>query len=628
MKKIWFSLILTIPLFAQQSLGTEEDVVVTADRDAQSLQELKKEVELIKKVYSQREAAMQKDIDSLRSKVEGDKKVAVKKKSDETPENLYDSVKEEQTTLYDFDQRFSVKSEKSPFEFDWSYNMLQEFHWWNNTDLRTLNTESDTEIAYTDDQMALALTRAKIDAEVTFPEERIGLELSWGFDGVWGHDQLQGYANPGTRIGRANVFWNYLAGSVVNSTLTIGRQYFSIGGISNDYMLKDVLDAVVIDAKWNKFLEARFLVLDVYSGANNYGSDDGEVWNDEFQYFTRDDGEQMGGLNGDVSTYRTGLVVSLKELVGMPSGMELDPRLYGFFANVRGNGGGADRSENGQIGNFSDNDWSAMGGGRASFSMSTLPLTKSLMVYADAAVSAGTDLKRDGEPTVSNLGFGGGMGAQATLAEMMGLVPFVEIDTFYATGPEYDQKGNLISHGFVSFKGDEIGGLLFRRYWGVHPSSYVDDDGIDNSPFSANRKSGTFMAHAGAGSEIAKKHTVRLDYWFSMDTGTAYLAEYGDYTYGSSGTYIDHVASENPYMSKAELEAQKRMGKILGHEINLGYIFEPNKLLSYSITGAVFMPGDFFEKPIEDAAATNGVPKGGASDAFFYGMAFGTELHF
>lgn len=633
MKKLIAALIIlfAFSIQAQPAISDEDAVVVTSSKDAESMEELKKEIELMKKVYNKREEDMKTQVDLLRKQVDelkenngdGNKSTAGKKNKTETPDNQYDTVDEEQKTLYDFDQRFSVNTDKPAYNFDWSFNMQQEFHWWNNTDLRTLNTESDTEIRYTDDQMAVAFTRAKIDAEVTIPDEGIGLELSWGFDGVWGHDQLQGFANPGTRIGRANVFWNFLNGSFASSTLTVGRQYFSVGGIPNDYMQKDILDAIVLDGKFSKLLEARFLLLDVYSGANNYGSDDGEVWNDEFQYFTRDDSEVTSGLNGDVSTYRWGAIFSFKEFVAnlMPSTLETDPRLYAYYARVRGNGGGSDRSENGTIGNFSDNDWSAMGGARVATSVKDVPMLDSLLVYVDGAMSAGQDIKRDGEPDADYIAFAGGLGAQAWLDEILFVRPFVELDAFVAQGPKYDYEGNLISHGFVSFKGDEIGGLLFRRYWGVHPSAYVDDDGIDETPFSANRKSGLFMMHGGGGAEVFKKHTLRLDYWFTMDTGSI---EYRDYFEAN----IDDLASANPYKSKAELEALKRLGKVIGHEVNLAYSFEPNRLLSYTITGAVFIPGSFFDEPIEDAASTIGVPKGTGSDAFFYGMAFGTELHF
>lgn len=543
---------------------------------------------------------------------------------------LYESkFVDEQTGLYDFDKRFSVVKEKSKYEFNWSFNLLQEFHWYQNADLRKLNSESDTEIRYTDDQMGFAVTRAKIDASVLFPEEKIGLELSWGFDGVWGHDQLQGYSNPGTRIGRANIFYNFQNASFMQSTLTVGRQYFSIGGIPHDYMQKDILDAIVLDTKINRILEARLLLLDVYSGANNFGNDDGERWNDEFQFLTRDDAEVQEGLNGDVSTYRWGVVVSFEELFRsfFPSYIDFDFRPYFYYARVRGNGGGADRSENGQIGNFSDNDWSLMAGGRFILTLKRILMFQNISVYADMAFSSGQDIKREGEPDASyNKGaFGGGL--LLDTKEIAGLFSILsELGFFYAEGSEYNAYGNMVSHGFISFKGDEIGGLLFRRYWGVHPSGYVDDDGIDNDPFDANRKSGVLMFQAGFGFKILQKLTIRADYWFSKDTSVSNVPFDKVYQDGLTGT--EKAAELNPYKSKSEIEAQKRLGEILGHEINLTAKYEANKLLTFYVVVATFIPGDFFKYPIEDVASTNGVPKGAESDADFFGLAFGSELRF
>jgi hypothetical protein len=537
----------------------------------------------------------------------------------------------DQDTIYDWDQRFVIikKEDKPDFQLDWAVNILQEFHNYNNTDLRELNSESDLEIRHTDDRTGLALTRAKIDGAFLFPEYRLGLALSWGFDGVWGHDQLQGFSNPGTRIGRANVFWNFAHSKTLDATVTMGRQFFTIGGgMRNDYMQKDILDAVVLDFNSNGIVEGHLLLLDVYSGANNFGSDEGERWNDEFQFFTRDDGEVVEGINGDVSTYRWGAVFSFKEPVSksLPKKFELDPRVYGFYALVRGNGGGLDRSENGAVGNFSDNDWSALGGGRLVFTANKLSFLEKAVVYGDAAYSMGTDLKRKGEPAADYQALGFGTGMELYIKSgIKEVAPFLMADMFHAQGPEHNSLGNRTSHGFVSFKGDEIGGLLFRRYWGVHPSAYVDDDGIDSTPYAANRKSGTMMLHVGLGTTLFKKFLVQGDFWHTVDTGSSDVP----FTKNINGVKgIDLAAGQNPFLSKEELRAQQRLGKTIGQEINVKVEYNPNQLLKFYLIGAYFLPGEFFDAAVADVASPNGVPKGGAADAKFWGLSFGSQLAF
>ncbi|HRP70600.1 MAG TPA: hypothetical protein PLY93_13810, partial [Turneriella sp.] len=120
-------------------------------------------------------------------------------------------------------------------------------------------------------------------------------------------------------------------------------------------------------------------------------------WNDEFQYFSRNDSGKLPGLNGDVSTYRTGLAVSGEPFMKKLLKMRLDPRVYAYYARVRGNNGGSDYSENGRIGNFSDNDWSLLTGARLAWNgQEQFPFFRQLQVYVDGALSTGSDLKRQG----------------------------------------------------------------------------------------------------------------------------------------------------------------------------------------------------------------------------------------
>lgn len=519
--------------------------------------------------------------------------------------------------MFEFERQFTIKKDKPEFEFFWGFNMLQEFHWYNNADLRKLNSKNDFQIRTTDDQQGLAITRAKFDTAFHFPKEKVGLEMSFGFDGIWGSFQLQGNGNPGTRIARANIFWEFMSNPNFKTNIVAGRQFFSVGGVINDYMLRDVLDAMVFNAHLKHLIDVKLLAVDVFSGANSFGSGENDRWNDEFQYFSRHEKGKLSGLNGDVSTYRTGFVVSALPLVQKMLRMGLDPRVYLFYAKVRGNRGGSDRSENGRIGNFSDNDWAMLAGTRASYRIDEImPVFRNFTIYADVALSTGADTKRLGEPNADWTAIAFGAGAQAQLKGK--LSPLAELDFFIAPGPEYDAMGNLKSHGFISMKGDRIGGTLLRRYWGVRPSGYTSYNGYDDTPFDANRKSGLFMLHGALGVEYDKSYIAKLDYWFIKDNGSSQV------NFDPANLSVIN----NPYMSRADIEAQKKLGKVLGHEINLTLQYFPNSLLMFQLTGALFIPGSFFNDPIEDIVSKNGFPKGGPADADFTGMFFRTTLQF
>lgn len=520
----------------------------------------------------------------------------------------------------EFERQFAVRKDKPDYEFLWGFNMLQEFHAYNNADLRKLNSTNDYQIRTTDDQQGMALTRAKFDTSFTFPKQRVGLELSFGFDGVWGSFQLQGNGNPGTRIARANIFWEFFNLGGISADIVIGRQFYAVGGIQNDYMLRDVLDAIVFNVRWKDMIDVKILGLDVYSGANSYGSGENDRWNDEFQYFSRDSTNKLSGLNGDVSTYRTGFVASAEPFMKKYFKLRIDPRVYAYYARVRGTKGGSDYSENGRIGNFSDNDWSGLFGARAAWhAHEQFPFFRQLQVYVDGALSTGSDLKRQGQPIAdyTTVGFGGGVTAMTKV--LLGfLSPLAELDFFFSQGAQYDKNGNMISHGFIGMRGDRIGGTLMRRYWGVRPSGYVGYNGIDDTPFDANRKAGSLMLHAGIGAEMWRKFVVRADIWHVQDTQSTAV--------NFSPSNLDLI--NNPYVSRAELEAQQRFGKALGQEINLTVQYFPNSLLMFQLTAALFVPGTFFDTSIEDIVSKNGVPKGGPADADFMGFFLRSTLSF
>jgi len=138
------------------------------------------------------------------------------------------------------------------------------------------------------------------------------------------------------------------------------------------------------------------------------------------------------------------------------------------------------------------------------------------------------------------------------------------------------------------------------------------------SPFNANKKSGMAVFQISLGTEISKYFLFKTDLWYLKDTSSS-LVDFNK---------TSEIASQNAFKSVAELNAQKRFGKTIGYEMNITFKYIPNRLLSFSIIGALFYPGKFFEEPIEEVVSKNGIPKGGPLDANFLGLAFGSELRF
>jgi hypothetical protein len=288
-----------------------------------------------------------------------------------------------------------------------------------------------------------------------------------------------------------------------------------------------------------------------------------------------------------VNILRWGLIPWLKPA----KGIEISP--YLLFSRVgavhSGNtdSGGAEESGAGSTGNFADNDWLLVMGADAWYGIGPVS------AYAALAWSTGRDRRNLLRPDVEISGL------LLHLSAVLRM-DWLKFGTSYvhAGGAETDAAGEYLNYGFVSFKGDKLGGMLFRRFYGSNPSAVLDYGGIRIRPYDASRRAGTsaFSLTAaiedldlGSFSRSRDKSGLAavVSAWFYWDTS-------------SSGADFDASLP-------ADVLDQRRLGKYLGYEINLGiaYAFK-QAVLEIGFEWGIFIPYDFFLYPVSIAAAPYG----------------------
>jgi len=531
--------------------------------------------------------------------------------------------------IEDRENVFGDKSEKDSIlqKMEYSIGFIAEGGSFDNADLRTLNESNNASIDDTDDAVNVALSRFFVN--FYFP---LGDTLYFRTDifknGFWGHDQLAGgssnNSSSSTPVGSDPFAFGSLyleailwKNNRLDISTRIGRQFFSIGGTDTDYMLRDYLDAVTMQIGDSTVGTFHLLLLDVFQMAGDSTDHINYVG-----YFSHDS-ERVENFNGDAAVLRHGLVYESRDILDWKSKNlgENYVQARGYFFLVRYgavNQGGADRSNNGATGNFSDNDFSTMSGLRVN-SAHIIPLSgalKNLVLepFVDTALSAGIDRRLPNaageviDANTNGFAFHAGIASSLPLSQLP-LTFQLDLDGFYATGATYDEDGQLVSHGFVSFKGNQMGGILYNRFYGSHPTGYTDDDGIDDYPHDYDRKAGSAFFHTRLGMLAWDKVLLSLDHYAMADTSQSEMWSKAD----SEGT-TDTITS-------ATLRAQERLGKFLGHEFNVGLDYFHNKYWTLYVKGGIFLPGEFYSTPGIVADSPYG------SDAF-WGMLIGSRLVF
>ncbi len=474
-----------------------------------------------------------------------------------------------QSTGTDLEYRDQELEKQKGKKLEVSAGFESEWHEFDNLDLRTLDESSDQNILDSDDRDSFAFTGAYMNLGYDIdPRTRFGVSAS--HRGLWGNDQIGNVNQFGGIFYFTALFLQHdIPAGDQAVRVRVGREFYSLGGMggAKDYILADVLDQVRVRVP---LADVGFIDIVPVSVVGHSSNND----NANFVSFIGQSTTQTFGFRGDHMTRRSGAMVALDKLG------PADIRAYAFYTDIGALGTGSDISYNGALGNFADNDWVANFGLRAAASFG--PVTP----YASLDLSRGIDRKELVAVDVDNNGMAvlGGVVVNTIDDEDKEPAGFRgELSFFQAQGAAWRNDGMQTSHGYVSMKARQAGGLLADRYMGWHPSAYVGMFGISDEPNAVDRKSGTRVLSASAGFQLPFGLGATASYWFMQDTGAS----------GLNLASLDSI--DPPYgYSREAFAAQERAGKTLGQEVDLDLSYQVTDKLSIYGTGAVMLPGDYY----------------------------------
>ena len=461
-----------------------------------------------------------------------------------------------------------------------------QWHEYDNLDMRLLDETSDQAILDSDDRNSFAFTGVQIELGYKVdPKTRLVVGAS--HRGLWGNDQIGNVNRFGGLLYFTSLYVDYAPMGLKKSPLRVrvGREYFTLGGLggAKDYILADVLDQVRVTVNTGEVGRFELVPVTVVgSSSENDGAN--------FVSFIGQNTTQTFGFRGDHMTRRFGGMYVLDGVEG------LDVRTYGFYTDIGALGSGSDISYNGSLGNFSDNDWVANAGLRFAYT-----IAEAVTPFASVDVSRGVDRKAEVARDIDNDGMALYGGVVVDTRDKEGTGFQFEGSFFTASGAEYDADNALqSSHGYVGMKARQVGGTITDRFMGWHPTAYVGMFGISDNPQDISRKSGTRVMHARTGYTLPFGLGASVGWWSMRDTG-------------STGFDLDTLTSINPPFgySREEFAAQGRLGKLLGQEIDVDLSQRLSESLTFTLNGALFTPGEFYELPIARVAgdALGGSPE-------------------
>ncbi|MCA9490411.1 MAG: hypothetical protein KC621_10820, partial [Myxococcales bacterium] len=260
-------------------------------------------------------------------------------------------------------------------------------------------------------------------------------------------------------------------------------------------------------------------------------------------------------------------------------------------------------------GNFSDNDWIANFGLRATATFGPL------RPYAHFDMSQGIDRKELVAQPVDTNGFAYGAGLRVDTREDDAIGGFVgELSYFDAYGAAYGQNGMQYSHGYVGMKGQQVGGTLFNRFMGWHPTAYLGRNGVSDSPQDMTRIAGTRSIHASAGYTLEQGVGFWAGWWFLQDSGVTFL----------NFSQLQDITPPFGY-SRSEFDAERRLGGVLGQELDGEFRWYFGDHVQLYANGAVVIPGAFYATEIDRQA---GSALGSADPAMPWALYAGTRVDF
>ncbi len=483
---------------------------------------------------------------------------------------------------------------------------------YNNLDLRPFDGSSDATVRDTDDKSMFGYSDAGAHM-VARPSDRISLTLDGEVETQWPAYVLNSSPTAIVSLYGLSLGVNLFNNGGVSADLSMGRQPFTIGGVPKDYMMSGSVDGLVATIGLGSAGRLRLVPFDFFSGQEL----------PEAGYTRYATGRDTTfGFDGDNFTYRSGLAYdgAIKS-----AAQRLDLGAYYFFAGIGGSdytGSGADISYGGQLGNFSDGDYQNLYGARAAWKMeiggdSDLATAGGTVVgaYLEGAMSQGVDRQAlvaayDEVKTDGNA-FGAGVDLAVPLS---GLLLEMGGSFYHFDGADYDSNGMEFSGGFTGFRGSKVGGVAIGRLAGWRPSASLAPDGVDRSPQQQSRTAGTEFA-SGTISATVGDTSLKVSGWSYRDTSHSFV-----------NFDALELVPEPPYgYSRAEIAAQKRLGKSLGTEWE-AVVSQRIDDLKLSAVGGIFLPDNFYAVEADRIVDGDDTALGGSEPLTVVGVS--AELNF
>jgi len=490
---------------------------------------------------------------------------------------------------------------------DWGVRLDAEGYSSDNASFRKLDeSRGDQEQRETDDRHTFGVTRlsARLGYDVV---DDVTFRFAGSHSGMWGSSQLGGSDMVGGffQVRDLSVNWAAVDQDAFGLGVHMGRVPFSIGGAARDYFFSDSVDGVVLNARLPSELgNLRILAVDFAAAVARPDSVNFGNW-------PSNQPKLVQNMRGDTNTLRFGGVYENTSLL---DGLEL--RAFGFYSKVGAGGTGSDRTHHGTLANFSDNDFNWLAGARVGYFHELGAHT--VGAYGEFARAGGIDRKDTNigyhDVVIEGNAFGGALVGDFLFADKFEVGALVQY--FHSDGPKYGADGQQFAHGFVGFKGSYAGGLNMASYAGWRPTAYLGSGGVHQSPHDRRRESGTQMLHGSLRLGLVDSVKLDLGVWHFVDTGSTNL------NLNDVATIADRLPAGS---SQDDLEAQERLGKTLGTELNARVSYKLSNVLGFYASGGIFLPGDFYGIEVTRKVGTS---RGSDDLQNFWAVAIGTSLEF
>ncbi len=434
----------------------------------------------------------------------------------------------------------------------------------NNADLRNLDETSYKTVQYTDDFFYLMY--ANITLKYFFKNGILNLYTKISRPFFFGNDEA-------TKSYQSLIIENlYTDISILNNfTLRAGRYKFKTFEDETipDYVYSDTIDSISINYSILDIIKIIALV-DFFSlNSPNYAYDVKVNKGNSIQYF-----------NGDVNIIKGGAIVNWNSKFENDFIKIINLSPYFFYSYIgavnseQSKTGGNEKTLKGTLGNFSDGDYLMLAGINSYLSSSFYK------IGLQFAYSYGKDVKDPYTPDINISGF-----LLSGFIKLWWQNFYIDLISVYSEGGIVDKNGNWQNYGFVSMKGDRIGGYIFKDVYGIYPSGIVDYDGINFLPFERSRRASVVSFKAGAGIDKLKL--------INFDTNTLFFNLYIDSWFHFDNN-IANIDFSN--INSTSLEHFKRLSQFMGIENDMKVSIAINEEFEFALFGGIFWSYDFFWK--------------------------------